>query len=118
MGSGIEGISIRKWTAFSGSRSVYCRDEKALTAYIASLSAKPVYIGEFSDTGRRELLLLYAAQEDGKVTSRTFIQLCDGVLFADLPFDNTGRLSFVLEDKIDWDYIQSLLDLGAQMPEE
>lgn len=86
------------------------RNEAALTEYLSSLSIRPVYTGNFSDNQQRTFEIGYAYEKNGDVVGRTSIQLHDDVLYAFLPYDNLGRLTYVVDDEVDWDYIASLLE--------
>ena len=51
-----------------------------------------------------------------EVLSLTRFELCDHLLFVNLPYDNAGLLTFLLEEEIDWTYLESLLDFQAEKP--
>lgn len=92
-----------------------CRwDGDALIGYLSSLTVRQVYTGTYSPpavSDERELGMIYTAQENGVVTSRTTVELYeDGTLCAYLPFDDVYRLTYVVEDEIDWSYLSSLLE--------
>lgn len=92
-----------------------CRwDEDALTGYLSSLTVRQVYTGTYSPpttSDKRELGVIYTTQANGEVTSRTTIELYeDGTLCAYIPFDDTYRLTYVVEEGIDWDRLFSLLE--------
>lgn len=92
-----------------------CRwDGDALIGYLSSLTVRQVYTGTYSPpavSDERELGVIYTTQENGVVTSRTTVELYeDGTLCAYLPFDDVYRLTYVVEDEIDWSYLSSLLE--------
>lgn len=114
----IDAITTNNWGDDQfGYSSVYGWDETALTEYIASLHVKQVYVGNYSEEDLRQLYIDYAAKEDGEISSLTRIELCDGVLWANIPYDDYGNLVFILEDEVDWGYIESLLDFDAVDPD-
>lgn len=101
-------------------RNAYQYDEAALTEYLSSLSVRPVYAGNFSDFDQyqRRFEVGYAHEENGETVGRTVIELCDDVLYAFIPFDGLGQLTYVVDSEIDWDHIESLLDFDAPDPNE
>lgn len=100
--------------------NAYQYEEAALTEYLASLSVRPVYAGNFSDFHRYQKIFEvgYVHEENGEAVGHTHIQLCGDVLYAFIPFDDAGQLTYVVDSEIDWDYIESLLDFDAPDPRE
>lgn len=117
-GIAIDNVSMyQTWDdGITGYRVIYDWQEEALTDYLASLTVKQVYLGDYPD-GKRQLYVNYAEIVDGAEQSLTRFELCDGVLFADIPYDNFGELTFLLETDVDWNYIESLLDFDAPNPD-
>jgi len=95
---------------------IYKWEEDALTAYLASLRVKQVYTGNYEEPHNRKLYVDYAEYSSGEVISLTRFELCDGLLFANLPYDDLGEITFIFEDEVDWEYIDSLLDFRAANP--
>lgn len=102
----------------------YDYQEEALTEYLASLSMRKVYAGEYIESedydwrisylrnGRREFNVDYES-----AMGQTRLWLCDGMLFADIPLDsNPDLVEFVLEDEVDWAYIESLMNFADGRP--
>lgn len=84
-----------------------------LTDYLASLSVREVYLGEFHtlDTSEPMLEVSYNVEKEGR-SSSTQLNLYDGYLQAYVPRAEPGRLTllhFLVDDEIDWDYISSLI---------
>jgi len=84
-----------------------------LTDYLASLSVREVYLGEFHtlDTSEPMLEVSYNVEKDGR-SSSTQLNLYDGYLQAYVPRTQPGRLTllhFLVDEKINWDHIRSLL---------
>lgn len=84
-----------------------------LTDYLASLSVREVYLGEFHalNTSEDILEVSYNVEKDGR-TSSTQLLLYDGYIRAYVPHTQPGRLtllSFLVDEEIDWNYINSLL---------
>ncbi len=100
-----------------GYRSVYGWNEDALTAYLASLHVRQVYVGSYSDEGLRQFHVDYGIPEGESYGGLTRLELCDGLIWANIPYDDYGNLVYILEDEVDWDYIESLLDWGAPNPD-
>ena len=90
-------------------------DEAALTEYLSSLSIRPVYAGTFSDSHQHQRIFEvgYAHEESGEVVGRTSITLCDDVLYAFIPFDDLGQLTYAVDEEIDWDYLASLMEFDS-----
>ena len=117
IGSVIDSINTYNWNADQrGYSSVYGWDEAVLTEYIASLRVKQVYTGNYVEDESRQLYIDYGEIIDGDTVSLTRFELCDGLLFANIPYDDYGEITFILEDEIDWGYIESLLDFDAENP--
>ena len=117
-GSSMDSVSIKNWGTVSQSRSIYGWDEDALHEYLGSLSVREVYTTDaytYLTDGRRALIIDYRS-ETGSRWSPFF--LCDGFLLVEFPFDGQSRMTFLLEDEIDWDHIASLLDFDAEPPGE
>lgn len=115
-GAVTDSVFIKNWGDRSESRDVYGWNEDAMTEYLASLRLRQVYTVEGMYThmaDRRRALIIDYRSEAGDKWSPFF--LCDGILIVEFPFDGQGRQVFLLEDGIDWDYIQSLLDFDAEM---
>ena len=84
-----------------------------LTDYLASLSVREVYLGEFHtlDTSEPMLEVSYNVEKDGRSSSPQ-LNLYDGYLQAYVPRTQPGRLTllhFLVDDEINWDYIHALL---------
>ncbi|MGM9606998.1 MAG: M56 family metallopeptidase [Oscillospiraceae bacterium] len=115
-GGVMDGIFIQNWGEVSPNRNIYGWDEEALTEYLGSLTVRQVYTADtYSPDGRRALIIDYRSETSGRWCP---FFLCDGLLFVEFPFDGQDRLTFLLEDEIDWDHIASLLDFDAEAPEE
>ncbi len=114
----IDSVSTYRWSdQLFGYRSVYGWEEEALTKYLASLKVKQVFAGSFAEDKVRQLYVDYGETIDGNTVSLTRFELCDGLLFANIPYDDYGKITFILEDEIDWGYIESLLDFDAADPD-
>lgn len=100
-----------------GFSSVYGWDESTLTEYIASLHVKQVYVGTYPQVATRRLYVDYAETAEGEVISLTRLEICDGLLRADIPYDESSSIVYILEDDIDWKYVESLLDFDAVDPD-
>lgn len=87
-------------------------DEDALTEYLSSLSIRPVYAGTFSEFHQHQRIfeVVYAHEENGEEIGYTTINLCDDVLYAFIPFDDLGQLTYTVDEEIDWDYLASLME--------
>ncbi len=114
----VDSISIYRKEQY-GFKRVHKWEEEALTEYLASLRVKQVYAGSYTKQVTRQLYVDYGELADGEVASWTRVRICDGLLFANIPYDGVGEITFLLEDELDWDYINSLLDFkaGDQAPE-
>ncbi len=113
----IDRIGINNWSDEKpGNSGVYGWDENVLTEYISSLHIKQVYVGGYSNRNMRGLYVDYAIKVENEIISLTRIELCDGILRADLPNDDYGELVYIIKDEIDWGYIESLLDFDATIP--
>ncbi|HOG01491.1 MAG TPA: M56 family metallopeptidase [Clostridia bacterium] len=114
----VDAIATYNWSdGRPGYGSVYGWDETALGTYIASLRVKQVYVRDYPQEGRRQIYITYAEKEGDEIASMTRIVLCEGVLRANIPYDDYGNLVYILEDEIDWGYIESLLDFDAADPD-
>ena len=51
------------------------------------------------------------------MVSLTRFELCDGLLIANIPYDDAGEITYLLDREPDWAYIQSLLDFDAPNPD-
>ncbi|NLV33981.1 MAG: hypothetical protein GXY21_05525, partial [Clostridiaceae bacterium] len=60
------------------------------------------------------LLVNYKEVIDGKVTSIIQFIITDKLLFVSIP--DYGNITFLLEDEIDWSYLNTLLDFDAENP--
>jgi len=117
-GIAIDRISTYNWHAERrGFSSVYSWQEAALTEYIASLHVKQVYVGSYPEGELRQLYVDYAETADGESISLTRLELCDGLFWANIPYDEFGNIVYIMEDEIDWDYVESLLDFDAVNPD-
>ncbi|MGI5962257.1 MAG: M56 family metallopeptidase [Lawsonibacter sp.] len=90
---------------------IYKYDASALTQYLASLTVEQVYVGYCVPKKGRQLQVEYEELTNGKVASITHLKLSDGLLFVDIPYDNRGDIAYLVEEKIDWDYLDSLLEI-------
>jgi len=114
----VDRVTIYNWRDNQfGYSSIYGWEEKALTEYLASLRVKRVYTGNYKVDEARLLYVGYGEFVDGELASLTRFELCNGLLFANIPYDDYGEITFILEDEIDWDYIESLLDFDAVNPD-
>ena len=114
----IESVKINNWPEETADyQNVYGWNEDALTSYLASLRVRPVYTGNYSDDGLRQLYVDYCIPRGASDSPVTRFELCDGLLWANIPYDNYGDLVYILEDQVDWDYIESLLDRNAPDPD-
>lgn len=117
-GNSVDRVVTNNWDderlGYSG---VYGWDERALTSYIASLQVKQVYVGNYSDEGLRQLYVDYGIKEADETVSLTRMELYEGGLRANIPYDDYGDLVYLLEKEIDWDYLESLLDFDAVNPD-
>lgn len=59
----------------------------------------------------------YAELVNGESVSYTRFELCDGLLFVNIPYDDFSTITYILEDEIDWEYIRSLLNFDAVNPD-
>lgn len=113
----IDSIDTYNWSDNRrGHSSVYGWNEAYLTEYISSLHIKQVYAGDYSNEGLRQLYIHYAGKDE-KTSGMIRIELCDGILWADIPYENHGNTAYILEDEVDWEYIESLLDFDAVNPD-
>lgn len=111
-------VSVDNWRGeVYGYSRVYGYDEEALTEYIASLRVRQVYAGNYDEDATRRLYIDYAETVDGEAVSYTRFELCEGLLFANIPYDDTGTITYLLDDEIDWEYIATLLDFSAPDPD-
>ncbi len=95
--------------------NVYGWNEELLTRYIASLHAKQLYSEGYTINIDDVLLLVnYKEVIDGKVTSIIQFIITDKLLFVSIP--DYGNITFLLEDEIDWSYLNTLLDFDAENP--
>ncbi|MCF0121249.1 MAG: M56 family metallopeptidase, partial [Oscillospiraceae bacterium] len=95
-------------------RVVYGYDAEALTEYISSLTVRRVYAGNYTEGSGTMLYVDYIEAANGEAVSFTRFQLCDGLMFVNIPYDDLGAVTYLLDDDIDWDYILSLLDFDAE----
>ena len=113
-------INTYKWDGeHSGYSSLYGWNESRLTEYIASLRVKQVYSGNyiFAYHDMRYLSVDYEEIEDGVVASLTGFVITDKLLVANIPYDDYGNIIFLVEDEIDWEYLNTLLDFDAEDPD-
>lgn len=114
----IDSIYTYRWNeSLRGFSSVYGWEETALTEYISSLHVKRVYVGSYPESEVRQLYVDYAETAEDEVISLTRLEICDGLLWANIPYDESGNITYILEDEIDWDYVESLLDFNAVDPD-
>lgn len=66
---------------------------------------------------RRQLYIDYGEKVDGETISLTCLELCDGFVFANIPYDNAGKITYIVEGAVDWTYIDSLLDFDMPNPD-
>jgi len=96
---------------------VYGWNEELLTRYIASLHVKQLYSGNYTYNFDDALLLVnYKELIDGKLTRIIRFIITDKLLFVSIPYDDYGNITFLLEDEIDWSYLNTLLDFNAKNP--
>lgn len=100
-----------------GYRQIYRYDAQALTEYIASLSVRRVYVGNYKEGAGPQLYVDYAESVNGETAGLTRLELSDGLLFANIPYDDFGSITYIVDDEIDWDYVAGLLDLTAPNPD-
>lgn len=114
----IEGINTYRWNSNSyGHRSVYGWNEGPLTDYIASLQVKQVYAGNYGEGTTRSIGISYCEGSYSEVQSVTYITLNDTLLVASIPYDDRGDITFLLEEPVDWSYVEALLDFDAPDPD-
>jgi beta-lactamase regulating signal transducer with metallopeptidase domain len=114
----IDSIHTNEWREDrQGYLGVYAWQEEALTTYIASLHVKRVYAGNYVDYDLRELILIYGERDGDDLNHRTRLALSDDLLIVDLPDDDYRDIFFLVEDAIDWPYLESLLDFDAVDPD-
>ena len=116
----VQSIGTDKWDGeYSGYSSVYGWNESSLTAYISSLRVKQVYSGNYTFAYHdvRYLFVDYAEVLDGEVASLTRFVITDELLVANIPYDDYGNIIFLLDDEIDWEYLNTLLDFDAENPD-
>lgn len=114
----IDRVSVDNWSGETyGYRSVYGYDEAALTEYIASLRVRQVYAGNYEEDASRQFYVDYREVVDGETVSLTRFDLCSGLLFANIPYDDSGEITYILDDEIDWEYLNSLLDFDVTDPD-
>ena len=114
----IDRVSVDNWSGEAyGYRSVYGYDEAALTDYIASLRVRQVYAGNYEEDASRQFYVDYREVVDGKTVSLTRFELCSGLIFANIPYDDSGEITYILDDEIDWEYLNSLLDFDVPDPD-
>ena len=107
-----------EWSEESvGYRSVYEWKEEALTDYLASLRVKQVYAGNYEKKDPRLFLVEYKKLVDGDLMDRRLFELCDGLMFVKSRYNAFEEITFILEDELDWDYINSLLDFDTKNPD-
>ena len=114
----IDEITVNSWNEkIPNYRSVYGWEEETLTAYLASLAVRQVYVGSYEKQDLRQLYVDYGELENGEVKSLTRLELCGRRLFVNLPYDAEGWLVFLLEEEIDWDRVAACLDFDAEDPD-
>ena len=115
----IQQIDTRKWSEEQyGYRRVFGWNEQPFTEYISSLRVKQVVSGNYPlNPDDRFLSVDYKEIEDGEIASLTEFLIADNLLIANIPYDEHGDLTFLLEDEIDWNYLNSLLDFDAVNPD-
>jgi hypothetical protein len=101
----------------SGYRTIHGYDGAALTGYISSLRARQVYAGNYEEGNERRLYVDYAEAVDGNTVSLTRIALGGGLIFADIPYDDSREITYIIDGAVDWEYIDSLLDYDAPDPD-
>ena len=107
----VDSVSTNYWnTAFPGYRVVNEPDDEALSEYLASLLVKRAYVGTYHlEVGSRQLEVEFSDAAEGHGSGTLRVVLCDGLLFVYHPYDKNGDATFIIEDEIDWDYIESIL---------
>jgi len=80
---------------------------------------KQVYSGNYTFAYHdvRYLSVDYAEVLDGEVASLTRFVITDELLVANIPYDDYGNIIFLLDDEIDWEYLNTLLDFDAENPD-
>ena len=114
------GVSTFRWSQEQfGYNEIHAWESAALTEYLASLTVAriyQVYSEDLMKSGVRRIYADYGEIVDGMPVSLTRLRLCDGLLYANIPYDDYGEIAFIIEDEIDWGYIESLLDFDAPNP--
>ncbi len=114
----IDRLAVDGWPQKSSPyRRVYGYDEEALTEYLASLSIRQIYAGNYETHEPRRFYLSYKEEENGKILSRTSFELSHGLISANIPYDDFGEITYIVEEKINWNYLYSLLDFDAPDPD-
>lgn len=114
----INWVAVNRWnTNWDDYRTIYGYDAAALTEYLSSRSVRRVYTGNYEERPERQFYVDYAEVVDGEVVSLTSFELCGGLLFVNIPYDDFGPITYLLEDEVDWAYIESLLDFDAPNPD-
>lgn len=98
-------------------QAIYAWKEAALTEYLSALRVKEVYAGRYPEGDGRCLYLDYAERKNEETVSLTRFALRDGILQVNIPYDESGDILFLLQDKVDWSYVESLLDFSAVNPD-
>lgn len=113
-----EGITIDRVSTYNWqARSIYGWEEGALTEYLASLQVQQIYGRSYPRKELRHLYVDYAETADGELVSLTRLELCDGLLWANIPYDEFGNIVYLMVDEIDWGYVMSLLNFDAVDPD-
>ncbi len=117
-GIAIDSITTYNWPGdLRGFRSVYGWEEAALTDYLAALQVKQVYAGNYPEGSQHRIYVDYTETVAGEAVSFTRLELGGGLLRANIPYDEFGNITYILEDEIDWAYVDSLLDFDAADPD-
>ncbi len=117
-GIAVNRVSTYRWQAeLRGYSSVYGWEENPLTEYMAALQVKQVYVGSYPQGEGRQLYVDYAETVAGEVASLTRLEIGDGLLRANIPYDEHGEFAYILESEVDWTYLDSLLDFDAANPD-
>ena len=114
----IESMGTYRWPETRpGYMSVYDGDEAALTTYLGSLTVQPIYGSGYPRRESPWFYVDYAEKEAGKTLSLTRLELGPELLWANIPYDELGRIAYLVQEDIDWDYLASLLDFDAVDPD-
>lgn len=115
----IEQVVVKNWEEPWDYRRLYGWQEETLAEYIGSLRVRQVHSEGYDQAVEgRQMVIRLVPPDESEASGELCLSLGEELLWVDIVGDGrVARVPYLLEDEVNWDYVESLLDFNAKAPD-